>query len=334
VINRNGRLDASDFQTASNGWAGDVYGNTMQFESDRLLYQRMEEIPGTHGQFVQTDDFYSTAMLGSIGEYYRAEKAIQEALQPKGLLTEGLRQNLEMLESNRLSVEAILKELSTATTGADSAALFQKANTEMQNAQSIQVMLEHYGELLNQEKLEKVARAILNVNKLSENTELEAKRKTVLKVYLESIGSGYHHLTAQQMLEIEPIAEDCPLNGGSAVFMARALYRLNIARVFLDDKLCLPVAQNVDREITPKTNQIEIVPNPAQDHVTIEGIRASESEPAFVRLLTLNGQELKQVATKSTALQFSTADIPQGMYLCSVQAFDGKSTTLKLIVQH
>ena len=166
-------------------------------------------------------------------------------------------------------------------------------------------------------------------------TTLEQNRKTVLKTWLESVGAGNNTLTAQQMANITPIAEGCPLVDGSAVYMARALYRLNIPREFVDDSLCLPVGYREQSQAVDKGNDlVRLIPNPANDLVTLTGIAASIEMPVNIDLYSSDGIRRLNMKVISAQVQIPTQNLPPGVYWCAVTRLDGEITTLKLIVQH
>jgi len=69
-------------------------------------------------------------------------------------------------------------------------------------------------------------------------------------------------------------------------------------------------------------------PNPAEDFVNIE---LSVDEPAYIEVLSLNGQQLQQLNTASRISQINVADYPSGVYLVRVTV--GEQTTAQQIVK-
>jgi hypothetical protein len=332
---RDGDIEDTDIHTATRAWIGDVYGNTTQFESERRLYERMVELPGLYGVNATSDAFFVDAQNGLIGKYYTVERILKDLELNSVSVESGLEQNLNALEANRQSVAGILNSLANATLPADSLLVYQQANTAQQSAQSAEVSLDFYEAQAAQERSIHAQSAQSLINDLPAITTLEQNRKTVLKTWLESVGAGNHSLSAQQMADITPIAEGCPLLEGSAVYMARALYRLNIPKEFVDDSLCLTVGDRSEGvQGSRLDNNLRLIPNPAGNSVQLSGLNVSNVEPGIIRMYDMNGILKMTMTANSPSLVIPLATLPSGMYLCTVQMSDGGVQNVKLIVQH
>lgn len=172
-------------------------------------------------------------------------------------------------------------------------------------------------------------------NALPADNLLEQNRKTVQRLYLQTLGVGIAQLSSQQLTLAEAIAVQCPLEGGSAVYAARALYRLNIDRVFVDDSLCVETQerrQPVKKQ--PVVEGISLIPNPANELVTIKGLSLSKEQPVEVSLLDLNGRVCLNRVVETGELTLSTSDLLQGVYICQIKVRGKPPVALKLIVVH
>ncbi|MFN0215213.1 MAG: T9SS type A sorting domain-containing protein, partial [Saprospiraceae bacterium] len=158
----------------------------------------------------------------------------------------------------------------------------------------------------------------------------------VQRLYLQTVGMGIPQLSPQQLAEAEAIAIQCPLEGGSAVYAARALYRLNEDRTFFDDSLCQQSQER--KEIQSKQTTVEgisLVPNPANEMVSIKGLFLSKEQPVEIALLDINGKLcIHRVIETGREAILSTTELLEGVYICQVKVRGKPPVALKLIVVH
>ncbi len=328
-------LNVTDLTTATGGFSNGEYGPALQWESGRRLYERMRDYEGLLGDNVATDAFYYASSTGIVGAYYDAEHQAKGIYgYPIGILSD-LQQSLAQLESNQLAVEAVLAGLVFATNYADSMAIYQNANLLYASAQTAASNLNEAEALAQLFQNTEAINALSMTLPLSADNLLEQNRKAVQRLYLQTLGVGIHQLNGPQLLVAEAIALQCPLEGGSAVYAARALYRLNVDRIFFDDSLCQQSQERkeVTRNISP-IGVIRLVPNPAKEVVTIAGLLASAEKPVMVQLINTNGMLCIEHKAFANELAISVASLPSGIYFCKVQPQGDKPIVLKLVISH
>ena len=328
-------IDESDLTTAAGGYSSGQYGATLQWESGRRLYERMSDYEGMIGTNTATDAFYTTAMNGKIGAYYQAEYAAKSIHNYPPSIANGLQTSAAQLESNRLAVEATLAGLAQAQTTADSALIYQSANAQHQSGQAAAEALISYQMQAQAFGNAAAFDAYIATNSLFADNLLEQNRKTVQRLYLQTLGVGIPQLSLQQLAEVEAIALQCPLEGGSAVYAARALYRLNIDRVFVDDSLCVETQERGarDKQQLPLEG-ISLIPSPANGLVSVKGLSSSEEQPVEVSLLDLNGKVCVNQVGDTGEVTLSTIDLLQGVYICQIKVRGKPPVALKLIIVH
>ncbi len=328
-------IDESDLTIVTGDYSSGQYGAALQWESGRRLYERMRDYEGLLGDHSATDAFYYASSTGTLGAYYDAEhkaKGIYDY--PTGIRSD-LQQFLAQLESIQLAVETILAGLASATNYADSMAIYQDANLLYASAQTAAGNLKDAEALAKLFQNTEATSALSLTNALSTENLLEQNRKAVQRLYLQTLGLGIHRLTASQLLIAESIAIQCPLEGGSAVYAARALYRLNADRAFNDDSLCFGVHERRQVQTKPvEHSEIYLLPNPATDMVTVAGLSASAENPALIQLADANGVLRMEHKVAEREWAFSVTSLPSGIYFCRAQLGDAKPVVLKLVVSH
>ncbi|MCC6413931.1 MAG: T9SS type A sorting domain-containing protein [Saprospiraceae bacterium] len=325
----------TDLVTAAGGWTGGQFGAALQFESERRLYERMldhEDMVGFHST---TDAFYNSASTNRIGAYANAEAGAKAIYNYPSGISYGLQQSVAQLEAIQSSLVVLLAGLANATTHADSLLIYQDANALHVTSQTVAANLFSYEKQASDLRNQSAQSATALVDALPVDNTLELNRKTIQQIYLQSLGIGIAQLNQQQLAVVEAIALQCPLEGGSAVFAARALCRLNKDRVFMDDSLCLGTQERRQiSEITSPVSTVKLAPNPATETVLISGLQASPEKSAVVSLINTSGVVCleRTVAQGESTLDVST--LPNGLYFCRIWSEGHRITTFKLVVAH
>lgn len=154
---------------------------------------------------------------------------------------------------------------------------------------------------------------------------LESNRKTAHKVYLEWRASGSDTLTAAQFAEVSPIAHQCPSIGGTAVYLARALYQIKEPMRFNDDELCIPIEERYAAAKSSPQAKALLWPNPSKEQINLWIPTVPTNQVAHVRLMDVSGKTIQ--ALDALLLEGNTTmdigGLEAGMYFCRIQV-DGK----------
>ena len=114
-----------------------------------------------------------------------------------------------------------------------------------------------------------VAIAVQNAN-IIDTLDLETNKKTVNDIYLSTVAIGIAAFDSVQTADLQDIAYQCPLTGGSAVYEARSLLSTVEDVVYDDVVLCVGAqARKASDEIISSQNGFHLFPNPAKEQVTL-----------------------------------------------------------------
>jgi len=320
---------------ANGGWTGSQFSEALQFESARRLYERMQVHETMAGFHSTTDSFYNIASSGRIGAYFQAESSAKAIYDYPPGISNGLQQSVAQWESVQTALGGLLTGLANAPTYSDSFLIYQNANALFSSSQTVASNLYGYEKQAAAYRNQGAQSAKSEIDALSADNTLELNRKTIHLLYLQTLGAGVPSLSPEQLAVEEAIALQCPLEGGSAVFAARALYRLNEDRVFMDDSLCLGAQERRQiSESTSTVSTVKLAPNPATETVHISGLQASPEKSAVVSLINTSGVVCleRTVAQSETTLDASA--LPNGLYFCRIWSEGYRTTTLKLVVAH
>lgn len=130
----------------------------------------------------------------------------------------------------------------------------------------------------------------------------------------------------------------CPYSGGIAVYQARNFVELfNDTIQYDDDAVCLQSgifreAQNEKNELLP--NDIKIIPNPANENVTIV-LSETMSGICYLKFIDTFGKEVltEKLDCKIKSKTISTKQLSNGIYYIQIKT-EQLNVTQKLIVIH
>ena len=165
----------------------------------------------------------------------------------------------------------------------------------------------------------------------------EANKKTVNDIYLNTVAKGMIEFDAQQMSDLQSIAFQCSLTGGSAVYEARSLLTLEMDTVYDDNLLCAG-AQGMRRNDNLSTvddyEGFHLYPNPARDQVTL--LMPSDILNGKMVLMNAQGAVVKELRLreKSRSAVINTGQLVEGIYLLNVFDNNRKVYSEKLVIVH
>jgi len=138
--------------------------------------------------------------------------------------------------------------------------------------------------------------------------------------------------TAIQTQGLLNIAQQCPSQGGSAVFLARDLYTYRVDRTAHFDNInCSGVSNRASKENSLEST-ITLVPNPASDFVHISNLPLEVN--VKVEIFNTQGYlfESKSFNTTSSSLDINIQNYSSGIYLVRISNNNHILTTSKLAI--
>ncbi len=175
--------------------------------------------------------------------------------------------------------------------------------------------------------------AAMTANPLHEQNE-----KAVASIYLQTFALDEHDLSTTQQQTLWPIAEQCPIEGGEAVLLAREMLAAvdTIVHFYNDASLCQN-AQKLSKaqSATSIFGSFHLSPNPASSSLNLQYELGASGHYQF-HLTNLLGQSCLKVALKSGRQQESLiiSSLPEGVYFWHVLADAHVIHQGKLMVKH
>ncbi len=312
------------------------YDRTTQREGERSLYREIKSHPALYGQDMAVDKFFATARQEAIGQLYAVENQMTHlGIGAKGehLLMVEIARKLDSLAQMRNEIDL---RYARARNQQDSAALRQQKAACFTAARPL---LEKWLQLsqANETNLIATMASVLRQNEaIAADNEWTSNRKTVNRIYLETMLRPTYTATPQQMTKLLSLARQCMLSGGEAVLEARALYNsfAEMPLAFNDADICerdTPVGETATiQERTKVAYQASILPNPARDRFTVQLQGTAPDAMLRVQITGMNGAILKEMILQNGSML--PINCLPGLYFCRIYVGEMLADVVKLVI--
>ncbi|NNC85830.1 MAG: T9SS type A sorting domain-containing protein, partial [Bacteroidia bacterium] len=233
-----------------------------------------------------------------------------------------LANKMEQMQDETLSTQQ-LAALQTEITGLQQniANLIAYNNTAIELAQSSQTLT--------------TANMEANNDAIVSSETIEVNTQEVNDIYLNTLAEGITEFSTSQENSLFSIANQCPLEGGAAVFMARSMYYLIDRTAHYDDRwLCLQEGiilreQNVDIS----SNNFNVYPNPANNELTVT-YSIEEEETTIFELYDGIGKKLirSTLDKNDNTIIIDVSNIKNGIYFYKIVSNNKNVKNGKIII--
>ncbi|MBX2929733.1 MAG: T9SS type A sorting domain-containing protein [Saprospiraceae bacterium] len=310
----------------------------VMWELQRYIYGRLQ------GESVQNASilaFLAHADTNSIGAFYAISRSISELLAADSLEVAQLQTNLEMVEEKLDSI-VIIDELLPEADSLEFIALQNEKNGLLNTLYDLAGENQDIvGQLLD--FISDEAGKLRTQNDSIAVTEIyEVNEKGFNDIYLSWLSTAFGALDSTEAAALAAIAEQCPIEGGNAVYRARAfLAALRQEYVTYNDSLlCAPIELLTVRpdnepqlQIAKDEAGLSIFPNPASNEVKLVWSKSDEN-PGLVQVSDIYGRQVRQlvIASGTTEQVIQLAGLPDGVYVFRIR-LNGRDTVRKVIIQ-
>ncbi len=328
--------DYLDRKIAADSLATDGFEGALSWSASYHLQQRLKEeenisaLDSVYIKFYNRMDTLSvgafTAMRDSINSVFAIDSTTEVQLQFQiDTIANGL---AELVHIDSL-IEADSTQLDTLTV------------QKMQLLNNLQNSAADYTATVNtvKENRQNRARDLATPNNLlPADSVYEANAKSVNELFLELLERDTLEFTASEKLTLSDIANQCPLSGGDAVFLARALLADTIT--YDDGASCLTAQSNSaengeDANIQLDAEQLlKLYPNPAKNELILEWVDVNQKrdQEGELVMLNTNGQSVlnRSVDLSNFQARVNVSNLPAGIYFIHI-TLDGEKVLLEKV---
>ncbi len=308
-------------------------GVGMNWMGQQRLYQRLQK--GTSEAQSNTDvqTFYGDAGSGTIGQLYNV------AARSNLLLSRDNAQQAQLaqLQKSLTSLNAALMTSKEAGAGTSTVTNWENQLRALQG-QLLQQMNQLYGhDNWIKQQIKAGIPAILAENaNITTPNNLADNEKIINTLALQN---GFYLSTnppATTVLNsIKAIADQCPLEGGFAVYEARSAYRRYFPDTYWNDRdLCGMNGERTAR-IFDIPQVFMVQPNPANEQFMVRAVQPTE-EAIRIDLYYATGQLVssKWINKGTSDAVFGTANLPNGVYIYRINTPTNTVQTGKMVIAH
>lgn len=303
----------------------------IQWHLSRFLYRKLK---GYTGEDEDILDFIETGGGNLVGAFDALEEGIE------ALLSDDLENQLQV-QANLALISARLKEVSVLDSlyleadeaGQDS--LWLLRGQLLDALATLALETSGLNEAVNHQRSLSAA-SLIGQNAGIETTEVyEQNLKTVNDIYLNYLMDGFGGMPAEELSVLEGIALQCPLEGGSAVFSARALLAVATRQVSWHEDLECGEAQRLSGSGNAQLDfeqAVRVYPNPAKGQITVDW-KNFENQVIWVQLSDIYGKIHREIAIEPgmQSLVLPTSGLNAGLYMIRIRLPSGE-TTKKVII--
>lgn len=309
----------------------------VMWELQRYIYDRLQ---GESVQNASVLAFLADADTSSIGAFYGVSRSISELLAADSVEIAQLQANLEMTEE-KLDSLLLIDEL---LPDADSLELVVLQNDKNRLLNTLHELTEDNRKISEQllDFISDEAGKLRAQNDSITVTEIyEANEKGVNDLYLSWLSTALGALDSIEMASLQSIAEQCPIEGGSAVYRARAFWAA-LTREYVtynDSLLCVPAElltvrpdNSVQLQTAKNEAGLRIFPNPAQTEINIVWDASTEASGSLAVYDVFGRQVLlRTLAAGTDVYNLKVAELPEGLYIFRIR-FQSWDAVRKIVI--
>ncbi|HRJ15463.1 MAG TPA: T9SS type A sorting domain-containing protein, partial [Saprospiraceae bacterium] len=309
----------------------------VMWDLQRYIYERLQ------GETVQNASvlaFLADSDTSSIGDFYAINRSISELLAADSLEVGQLQANLEMTEEkldSLLLIDELLPE-------ADSLELVVLQNDKNRLLNMLYELTEDNRNISEQllDFISDEAAKLRAQNDSIAVTEIyEANEKEINDLYLSWLSTAFVALDSIEMASLQAIAEQCPIEGGSAVYRARAFWAALTREyvIYNDSLLCVPAElltvrpdNGVQLQTAKNETGLRIFPNPAQTEINIAW-KITTDTSGTLTVSDVFGRQvlLRTLAAGTDMYNLRVAELPEGVYIFRIR-FQSWDAVRKIVI--
>ena len=315
-------ISQSDLDLINGSFQATLYPAAQEWKAKQHLYERLSSNPSLLEQESIVAEFFDYESNSSIGQLHQINQRIDEALELDEATNEQLRFYYKEIKSKMAQQQKLNKHLLNGDGAKKAEDLMAQQNEVRRDLYKMSKRNKQLQQAIGA-NLQNELKGILAENRaISVTKKYEKNEKAVNLIYLETlINKG--DLTEKQKETLAEIANQCPLEGGDAVYRARAI--LGHSRSYDDVALCQPKTEATNQPlIVEQYSKFHVAPNPANDYLNIhtgEALNIESMIYIYNAFGMLVGKETLPAQTSS--LSMSTSTLPAGTYYLTVVA-DGQ----------
>ena len=298
----------------------------------QALYEKLRENPDLlNGQPIAVN-FKNNIDATPTADFYEVKKEMEEQLSGSDVLK-------ILINDNQTAIDLVMQQLAIN----DSLHRVATANWTVLEAERAELKTQLYSLLAAKENLlalltderNMVAEQIKQQNEIiaaAAETRL-LNEKIINSIYLSTAARGDFDFDVESLQQISDIANQCPITGGQAVYVARSLYETIEPTIYDDEAICQAIGISQKTEEPICATDFDIVPNPSKGIVSFV---LNKPQDATILIYDALGRQVAQykLNNESSITTFDLSYLASGIYFIQLQNQQNNSQIQKLSLIH
>ncbi|MBV6472659.1 MAG: hypothetical protein JPMHGGIA_00917 [Saprospiraceae bacterium] len=324
ILNDDDLLTGSDTIIARGQLLFEDHGYCLNFEGQRRLFSKLHEHPELRITGSPTDSFYLANLNTDLYSLYKVDSLKYKAMSCVSGYIELLNQSNDTIRHYVAVLKTLDSLYTLASSNEDSIALenLMIANSTILEEQNVNIVSSI--NQLSSNRIPLIALAQMINNGITANDILYSNLLSVNRIYLGTILIGIDTLSSGQKDSLFYIANQCPLDGGKAVYMARSLYNLYGPLDINDDSICVPIAPIIISNSNDAMNsKLNYYPVPLRDELILQLNSKQNLVDQFSLIEASSGKivkELKINKIQEPNIRINISEISEGMYIFTLRS--------------
>jgi hypothetical protein len=293
------------------------YGFTLDYESRRHLFERMSIDPSSHSVNGYVDSFYSATSSSNIAEFTAIAFEIDTLMSYTTAEQDTLDGIILRMNVWRDSIRKLDSLFYLAANATDSSNVIAYRDTAFGKIDTLMIKYQTISEAYKTRVITDKAAIIYQNSLITPGNIIDTNEQIVNDLFLAQLMEDNYLFDVTQAADLLSVADQCPREGGSIVYKARALYRMVYDSLW-DDSACkdtfMLVRSNKHNSIN--NDGFTFAPVPAKDELFLEIGSINNSNPITIEIFDMTGRMVYQEIIKTPIL--GKINIPLKVHLAGI----------------
>ena len=312
---------------ATDQLATDGFNAALRYTGARQLYRHLQENPGEISTGSIFDNFVTTESTSTVGQFHDIQVNTETMFELEANEINTLSQSETDIQFNIVEIQKRDSLIANSSNVDQIIIWLNEKGTLLQTlAQVTANWNNQHSQIANTKAI--AAAQIATTNDNITAVELYESNEQILNtIYLNTFAIDSIP-DSLQLADLEIIANQCPLEGGTTVYRARALVK---GSGYDDDVLCNKVNARKDEEKELSSEIFKLFPNPTSGILSLE----LPQDVMSITITSTLGITIQQWSNLDFSKNWIIQDInlTTGLYYCTVKTISGKQTQAFMVIK-
>ncbi|HMG16397.1 MAG TPA: T9SS type A sorting domain-containing protein [Saprospiraceae bacterium] len=298
-----------------------------KWSANRSLFKKLKAIPELQRSVSEVNDFINEENSSESYQIWKSGADFQDAFNMEPSLLEQIQEKQDRKESLYSVLGNLIPSWNLNT---QDAAMRTEIDKYIQDITLIDQQLDEILTNWNKRFVAKVNSLKKLLETIQPSDPMDINMKIVLEIKMEMAMGPNENLNESTINILKNIADQCPLEIGDAIYVARNILKSNGIKVNEDADNCVDNATTGIAIIAPESNKVLVYPNPGSTQVEID-ITGDQSGTANMVISDILGNVKITKDISGGHNRINTTDLLSGIYVITIDFKNGQKKCLSWI---